>query len=117
MTTTEYMQGPVVPVGSILPLTADVALTININNPTTSLVATTNDATEINTQRTNLLIAYGEYYAIQLTRVLDVLATYHQDAIEPIMSILDPYIEPIPVIDFHIPPKSSREIEIEIFRE
>jgi hypothetical protein len=33
------------------------------------------------------------------------------------MSILDPYIEPIPVIDFHIPPKSSRELIIDVTRE
>jgi hypothetical protein len=64
-----------------------------------------------------LLALTGIQYAKRLASILDELGKLNSEAIYPIMSILDPYIEPIPIIDFHVPPKSSREFTIEVTRE
>ncbi|SRR6266436_1988649 len=63
------------------------------------------------------LIHFGNILAGLLAIVLDQLRAYNEQAVYPIVSILEPYMEPIQEIDFHIPPKSSREVIIEVIRE
>lgn len=64
-----------------------------------------------------LLAQTGIQYATRLASILDKLGKLNSEAIYPIMSILDPYMEPTPIIDFHIPPKSSRELIIDVTKE
>jgi len=63
------------------------------------------------------LASIGMLLAKLLAYTLDQLRTYNERAVYPIMSILEPYMEPIQEIDFHIPPKSSRDVIIELTRE
>ncbi len=64
-----------------------------------------------------ILTFIAEHLAIGLAQTLSVLEIYDKPSVYRIMSILDPYIEEIPELDFHIPPKSSREVTIEVTRE
>ena len=96
--------------------TANVAFTPNRNYQATLPILVGNIVVTPE-QIEELLITAGEYHAIQLVRVLDALKPLNEDAIYPIMSILEPYMEPIQEIDFHIPPKSSRDVIIEVTRE
>lgn len=59
----------------------------------------------------------AEQLAIGLAHILSVLENYDKPAVYRIMSILDPYIEEIPELDFHIPPKSEREALMKVTRE
>lgn len=68
----------------------------------------------LNEQR---LASVGMLLAHMLAVTLDQLRIYNERAIYPIMSILEPYMEPIQEIDFHIIPKSSRDVIIEVTRE
>ena len=92
-----------------LPKTTNVVFTPNKNYQATLSISVGNVE--------NLLITFGKYYAIQLIRVLDALKTLNEDAIYPITSILEPYMEPIPELNFSFPPKSSREVIIEVTRK
>lgn len=63
------------------------------------------------------LVSFGVLLATGLAKTLDQIRAFNEQAIYPIMSILEPYMQPIQEIDFHIPPKSSREVIIEVTRE
>lgn len=56
----------------------------------------------------------GNQLAILLAKVLDELEKNNQEAIGPIVSILEPYMPPTPDFKIHIPPKSSREVTIQL---
>ena len=73
--------------------------------------------TDLHPKQIYALTFIAEHLAIGLAQTLSVLEIYDKPSVYRIMSILDPYIEEIPELDFHIPPKSSREVIIEVTRE
>lgn len=62
------------------------------------------------------LITLGKQLATKLAEILDQLKVHNEEAVYPIMSILEPYMETTEELDFSFPPKSSREVIIEITR-
>jgi hypothetical protein len=70
--------------------------------------------TDIRAAQTQALSSLAEHLAVWLARTLDVLRGYDEQAIYPIMSILEPYMEETPDIDFPFPPKSSRDVTIKV---
>jgi hypothetical protein len=63
------------------------------------------------------LVTLGKQLATWLTEVLAMLRTYNEQAIYPIVSILDPYMETTSGMDFSFPPKSSRKVTVEVTRK
>ena len=61
-----------------------------------------------------ILPQFGNQLATMLARVLDELEKNNKEAIGPIVSILEPYIEVNRSLKVNILPKSSREVNIEI---
>lgn len=64
----------------------------------------------------NLLVHLGEILATTLVNILEELSKYNRDAVYPITSILEPYLKTQQELFAHIPPKSSREITINVAR-
>jgi hypothetical protein len=92
--------------------------------PQTNLLTNWSITTGVDVQLTNMhstqvqaLTSFAEQLAIGLAQTLNILKIYNEPAINQIMTVLEPYMEAIPEIDFHIPPKSSREVIIEVTRE
>src|SRR5260370_12701655 len=73
--------------------------------------------TDLHPKQIYALTFIAEQLAIGLAQTLGVLEIYDKPSVNRIMSILNPYIEEIQELDFHIPPKSSREVIIEVTRE
>ncbi len=63
------------------------------------------------------LVSLGVLFATGLAKILDMLRTRNQQAVYHILSILEPYMEPVPELNFSFPPKSSREVIIEVTRK
>lgn len=97
--------------------TANVTLTLTGNNFKTPLAVTVGNVIVTPAQVENMLITFGEYYAIRLAGVLDVLEAYNPAAVFSIASILEPYMAPIPEMNFSFPPKSSREVIFDVTRK
>lgn len=70
--------------------------------------------TDIRAAQAQALSSLAEHLAIWLAGTLDVLRTYNEQAIYPIMSILEPYMEEAPELDFSFPPKSSQDVTIKV---
>ena len=62
----------------------------------------------------HMLVTVGKGLAEALAKILDQLSQYDKDATDPIISILEPYIEKSQDLYVHMPPKSSREVTIEV---
>jgi len=102
-------------VPSLQPLAKIPSFVAQLNLPiSTGVVSQT---TDLYPKQIYALTFIAEHLAIGLAQTLSVLEIYDKPAVYRIMSILDPYIEEIPELDFHIPPKSSREVIIEVTRE
>jgi hypothetical protein len=63
-----------------------------------------------------LLIVMGKLLATRLAYILEQLWDYNQEAIHPITSIIEPFIESERELYAHIPPKRSREITLTVTR-
>jgi hypothetical protein len=61
-----------------------------------------------------ILPQFGNQLAIMLAKVLDELEKNNREAIDPIVSILEPYMETNRDLKVNIRPKSSREITLKI---
>lgn len=93
--------------------TASVALTLNRSNFLTPLAVSIGNVIETPAQAESMLIILGEHLAMWLAEVLDVLRTYNEEAIYPIVSILEPYME-TSELDLRMPPISSRRVIINV---
>src|SRR5438270_10624625 len=60
--------------------------------------------------------AQGKFLAQELHDILVDLRLYHAETIYPIMSILEPFIQPTEELNLDMPPKSSRRITINVTR-
>ncbi len=63
-----------------------------------------------------LLVNLGEILATTLVNILEELSKYNRDAVYPITSILEPYLKTQQELFAHMPPKSSREITVNVAR-
>src|SRR5260370_4350119 len=99
--------------------TNDVVITPQTNVPINWSITTGVDVqpTDMHPTQVQALTSFAEQLAVGLAHTLNILKIYNEPAIYQIMTVLEPYMEAIPEIDFHIPPKSSREIIIEVTRE
>lgn len=64
-----------------------------------------------------MLVTLGKHLATILTQIIDQLGAYNPKAISPIISIIEPYIETDRDLDVHMPPKSSREVTLNITKQ
>ena len=64
-----------------------------------------------------MLITVGKQLATTLVHVLDQLSDYNQEAIHPKISNIEPYLETNRELYAPMPPKSSREVVVNITRE
>ena len=62
------------------------------------------------------LILMGKLLATRLAYILEQLRDYNQEEIHPIISIIEPFIEPERELYAHMPPKKSREITLTVTR-
>jgi hypothetical protein len=83
----------------------------------TSTITSSDSSKEITSRQVEVLTGIGCILGNVLAELLDQLQTYNEAATYPIISILEPYFEETPIIDFHIRPNSSREIILEVSRE
>jgi hypothetical protein len=67
--------------------------------------------------RDHLLITLGKYLATALTQIIDQLSAYNPEAVYPIIEIIEPYIETDQDSYLRMPPKSSREVVINVTRQ
>ncbi|HJT55304.1 MAG TPA: hypothetical protein VJ761_02325 [Ktedonobacteraceae bacterium] len=63
----------------------------------------------------HMLLILGEHLAMALTKILDQLNRYNQEAVFQIASIVEPYTAP-QKYEEHMPAKSSREVVINLTR-
>jgi hypothetical protein len=70
--------------------------------------------TDMHAAQVQALTSLTEQLAVWLVKALNVLRVYNEPAIYPIMSILEPYMEETPDIDFSFPPKSSQDVIIKV---
>jgi hypothetical protein len=70
--------------------------------------------TDMHAAQVQALTSLTEQLAVWLVKALNVLKVYNEPAIYPIMSILEPYMEETPDIDFSFPPKSSQDVTIKV---
>jgi len=103
MSATENVQSylPLISAGNVLPKTTNVAFTLNRNYQAILPISSSDIE--------RFLITAGEYYAVQLIRVLDALKNLNEDAIYPITSIIGPYIDTTELY-LLMPPTSSTSI-------
>jgi len=59
----------------------------------------------------------AEHLAIGLAQTFSVLEIYDRAAVYRIMSILDPFKEEIPELNFSFPPISSKEVTFDVTRK
>lgn len=64
-----------------------------------------------------MLVTLGKHLATILAQIIDQLSISNREAINPIISIIKPYIETDQDLYVHMPPKSSREVIINITRQ
>ncbi len=62
------------------------------------------------------LISFGKLLAITLANTLNQLRNYNEEAIYPIVSFIEPYKKVDQDLYVRMPPKSSREVTIEVIR-
>lgn len=60
------------------------------------------------------LITHGKLLAKMLAQTLDQLRAYNEEAVYPIVSILEPYMEITQELDLRMPPISSRKVTLNV---
>src|SRR5438105_861327 len=87
------------PVVNELPKTTEVTFTTTVNYQATLPISTG--------KAEDLLINAGRFYAMEIYRILRVLKNINKDAIYPIVSIIEPFMEVTEELDIDMPPISS----------
>ncbi len=62
------------------------------------------------------LISISKLLAVALVHTLEQLKSYNEEAIYPIASLIEPYQNTNKDLTAHMPPKSSKEVTIEVTR-
>jgi len=97
-----------------------MAFTLNRSNfsaPSTISIGHAGHSKEIAAQQEYILTTFGKQLATMLAEILRQLTIYNKEAIYPILSVIEPFMETEQNQNIAIPPRSSREVTIEITRE
>lgn len=102
--------------------TADVTYTPNRNNFLTPGINLPISTVHVQSPETSALgeyrlITFGQQLAAALAKTLEQLAVYNKEAIHPIVAVLEPYMNVDRELQAHVPPKSSREVVLEVTRQ
>ncbi|HYT36930.1 MAG TPA: hypothetical protein VEL49_07070 [Ktedonobacteraceae bacterium] len=97
----------------------DVVITPQANVPINWSITTGVDVQPTDTYPTQVqaLTFIAEHLAIGLAQTFSVLEIYDRAAVYRIMSILDPFKEEIPELNFSFPPISSKEVTFDVTRK